>query len=241
MTHFAIRPLNTAILLLGALAGASAMAADPVTDAMQQAYGPYRVALFRTNSNAQEESQQAISQAQKSWDSLSTQFGTKPPAPYDRDANFAASLAQVSSVYAKAAEQIGANQLTAAHETLEQARDIMAELRHRNQVIVYSDHMNAYHAEMELMLGHGPELLGKPGGLQQVTASAGALSYLAKKLTSEAPAAYAKNEEFVGLVTATDKSVNDLLAALYAQDASAAKAAIGKLKMPYSKLFLKFG
>jgi hypothetical protein len=154
---------------------------------------------------------------------------------------FAASLAKVSAVYAKAAEQISANQLTPAHETLEQARDTMAELRHRNQVVVYSDHINAYHAHMEAMLKSGIKVLGQPQGLQQLTAQAGVLAYLAKMLTAEAPVAYSTNEEFVASIMAVDKSVNDLLVALYAQDAQSAKLAIEKVKAPYSRLFLKFG
>ena len=48
----------------------SVWSADPVTDAMQIAYAPYRNALFRTNSNAQAESQHAIEQAQQSWTCL---------------------------------------------------------------------------------------------------------------------------------------------------------------------------
>lgn len=232
---------HAALLVLGTSAVFPTFAADPVTDAMQEAYAPYRAALFKTNSNSQVESQQAMTQAQQSWGKLISQFGAKPPAPYDRDTAFAASLAEVSRVYAKASEQVAANQLTAAHETLEQARDVMAEMRHRNQVIVYSDHMNAYHTEMEHVLIDGGKLLAQPNGMQQLTAAVGALNYLAKKLTSEAPAHYAKNEEFVGLLKAVDKSVNDLQVALFAQDAAAVKEAMGKVKAPYSKLFLKFG
>ena len=46
---------HVAIVVLGACAVMPAFAADAVTDAMQAAYGPYRVALFKTNSNSQAE------------------------------------------------------------------------------------------------------------------------------------------------------------------------------------------
>lgn len=228
---------NTLMLI----ASGSAWSADAVTDAMQDAYTPYRTVLFRTNSNAQAESQQAIVQAQQAWGKLSTQFAAKPPAPYDRDTAFASSLAEVSKVYTTAAEQINAKQLPAAHETLEHARDVMAELRRRNNVIVYSDHMNAYHAAMEHVLIDGSKLLPQANGMQQLLAMTGTLDYLSKKLDTEAPASYLKNEEFVALNKAVRQSVTDLLAALYSQDTNAVKAAIGKVKAPYSKLFLKFG
>lgn len=232
---------QAALLLLGSCAAFPVLAADAVTDAMQAAYGPYRVALFKTNRNSQAEAQQAMAQAQQAWGQLAVQFGSKPPAPYDRDAAFATSLAEVSKVYAKASEQVVANQLTAAHETLEAARDIMAQLRHRNQVIVYSDHMNAYHSEMEHVLIEGPKTLTQANGLQQLTAQVGVLTYLSKKLGTEAPTNYSSNPEFVELLKAVDKSVADLQAALFAQNVVAVKEAMGKVKAPYSKLFLKFG
>jgi hypothetical protein len=223
------------------LAGAAAWAGDPVTDAMQAAYAPYRVALFRTNSNAQVEAQQAIAQAQQAWTKLTQQYGGKPPAPYDRDPAFATSLGEVSKVYEAAAPQVAANQLTAAHETLEKARDIMAEIRRRNQVVVFSDHMNAYHTEMENVLISGPEVLMQADGKQEFIAMVGVLNYLAKRLRSEAPDSYAKNEDFVESVKAVEKSVSDLRAASFSQDAAAIKAALAKVKAPYSKFFLKFG
>jgi len=228
-------------LILGAgLAGAT-WAADPVTDAMQAAYAPYRAALFRTNGTSQAESQQALTQAQQAWARLATQFGAKPPAPYDRDAAFGAALSAVDKVYAKALAEVGANQLSRAHETLEEAREIMADLRRRNQVITYSDHMNAYHAEMEHVLEQSAKTLALPDGMARLTARAGALNYLAGRLASEAPASQMENAEFKGLLQALEASARELQSALFAQDSAAVKAALGKLKPAYSKLFLKFG
>jgi hypothetical protein len=230
-----------AVLAISVCATLPTFAADAVTDAMQAAYGPYRVALFKTNSNSQAEAQLAMTQVQQAWGKLATQFGNKPPAPYDRDTAFATSLADVSRVYAKASEQVNANQLPAAHETLEAARDIMAQLRRRNQVIVYSDHMNAYHSEMEHVLINGSKILTQPTGLQQMTASVGVLTYLSKKLRMDAPANYSNDAEFKDLLQAVDKSVADLQTALFAQNEVAVKDAISKMKTPYSKMFLKFG
>ena len=233
---------NKSALILGFLLSSGiSFAADPVTDAMQKTYAPYRVALFKTNSNAQDEARQAVLQAQQGWNQIVTQFGVKPPAPYDRDPAFSSSLADVSKVYAKAAEEIGKNQLTEAHETLEHARDVMSDMRHRNQVIVYSDHMNAYHSQMEHVLNEGEKILASPNGLMQLTAQVGALEYLSSKLKSEAPVDYLKNEEFTVLYKAVEKSITDLKETLFSQDTVKVKEAIGKIKGPYSKMFIKFG
>lgn len=228
-------------LVVSVFASAAVWAGDPVTDAMQQAYGPYRAVLFRTNSGALQESQQAIGQAQAAWNQIVAQYGSKPTAPYDRDSGFASSLAEVSRIYAKAADEIGKNQLPAAHETLERARDVMAELRQRNNVVVFSDHMNAYHLQMEHMLVDGVKLLDQPNGLLQLTAQTGVLEYLAAQMKALAPSSYGANPEFVASLQAVQKSVAELKAALMAQDGPAVRAAMGKIKGPYSRMFLKFG
>jgi hypothetical protein len=220
---------------------ALAQAADPVTDAMQDAYAPYRMALFKTNGKSQAEAQQALTQAQQAWDKLSTQFGAKPAAPFDRDPAFAASVAEVAKVYTKAMAEITANQLADAHNTLEHARDVMADLRQRNNVVVFSDHMNEYHGQMELIVSDGSATLAQPKGLLTMTAQAGVLSYLAKRLSTQAPASLTQNPEFTALIAAVNQSVDNLEAALLNQDIAAIKDAIGKLKAPYSRLFAKFG
>lgn len=233
--------LKPALILSLILAAGMVRAADPVTDAMQQAYPPYRVALSQTNKNAQGESRQAVAQAQRGWNQIAIQFSANPPGPYDRDPGFSGSLAKVSQIYAKAADEIEKNQLTTAHETLEGARDAMAEMRQRNQVIVYSDIMNAYHAQMEHVLIEGEKTLAAPNGLLQLTAQVGALEYLAGTLKSAAPPEYLKNDEFNSVYKAVDKSVSELKAALFLQDVAKVKEAMGKIKGPYSKMFIKFG
>ena len=150
-------------------------------------------------------------------------------------------LTKVGQVYERAASQVAAGQLPEAHETLEEVRDLLADLRRRNGVIVYSDHMNAYHAEMEHVLEGGAKLLGESRGLLELIARAGVLDYLAARLRSEAPPALAADPEFAPAVLAVEASVKALRQALMAQDAAAAREALGKLKGPYSRLFLRFG
>lgn len=232
------------LTLASALAACFALpahAADPLTDAMQKAYAPYRAALFRTNSNAPAEAKQAIAQAMAAVDQIVAEYAAQPPAPYDRDPQVATTLGEIRAVYVKADAEVDGKQLGEAHETLEHARELFADLRHRNQIVVFSDHMNAYHAEMEKVLGDGPKLLAEHQGMLHLLAQAGTLEYLVARLHQEAPAEYAKSAEFADLLKSVDESVARFKQALLAQDAELAKTALGQLKAPYSKLFLKFG
>jgi len=233
--------LRFSALTLAATIGLSAHAADAVTDAMQAAYAPYRAALFRTNGKSQSEAQQAIAQARQAWRGVSERYAAKPPTPYDRDADFAGTLDKVAAVYAKAAAEIDAGKLPEAHETLEAARDLMAAMRQRNGIVVFSDHMNAYHAEMEHLLIEGPKLLAGPQGVQLLTAQAGVLDYLARQLRAQAPAALLNNPEFEALLKDVEASVQGVKKAALSQDTAALKDAMARVKAPYSRLFLKFG
>lgn len=237
--------------LAAAIACASPVwAADAFTDAVQATYPAYRSVLFKTNSATQEECRQALAQAQSAWQQVAGRFAAGAPTPYDRDTQTSATLREVAAVYAQAGAEIERNQLKEAHETLEKVRDLLAAMRQRNQVVVFSDHMNAYHEQMEHVLTAGPGLLGgggtngtssTSGGLTALALEVGALQHLAGRLSSQADAGLRANPEFNTLLKAVQQSVADLRAAVLAQDAAAAKAALGKLKGPYSRLFLKFG
>lgn len=233
--------LSVALCSLSFLGTAAAFASDSVTDAMTAAYVPYRTVLFRTNSNAQVESEQAIAQASKAWSGLISRFGTQAPPPYDRDPQFGKSLAEVAAVYEKASAEIRTQKLTEAHETLEEARDIMAELRRRNNVIVYSDHMNAYHQEMEHLLSAGAEWLGQPQGFMLLMEKIGSMQFLASRLRSEAPPSVASDPAFPPALKSVEQSLTTLREAVLAQDAGKVRQALSKVKGPYSQLFLKFG
>lgn len=234
-------PRTLLITAFGLMTATAGFAADPVTDAMTAAYAPYRAALFRTNKGGQAESEAAMNQAIQAWGDLTAKYAKAPPAPYDRDAGFGKSLADVARIYDKASTEIRAGKLTVAHETLEEARDLMAEMRRRNHVVVYSDHMNAYHAEMEQLLTEASKWLGQPQGFMLLMEKLGAMEFLAARLRSEAPASATADPAFAPALKALEQSLSALRDATLAQDAARVREALGKVKGPYSQLFLKFG
>lgn len=219
----------------------AARAADPVTDALQAAYAPYRQALFRTNGRDAAAAQAALDEAQRRWQALADNYASGAPAPYAADAQWAATLREVSAVYARADPQVKGGQLAQAHETLERVRDLLAALRQRNQVVVYSDAMNAYHEVMERVVGGSGPWLEQADGWWVLMAEVGKLEYLADRLETQAPAERKGDADFVAARKAVAESVAALRAAVRAQDKAAARDAIGKLKPPYSRLFLRWG
>jgi hypothetical protein len=222
-------------------AAAAAHAADDVTDAIDAAYPAYRAALFRTNAGAAAESAQAVAAAQQAWAGMRKRYESAPPPPYDRDARFSQTLTAVDAVYARAAVEVREQHLPQAHETLEAVRDLLGELRRRNGVIVYSDHVNAYHAQMERVLKEGPGLLGSADGLPAFTLEVGVLDHLAQRLSTEAGPTLLAQAGFGDAVREVLDSVGALRRSVLAQDPAAARRAVSTLKPPFSRLFLHFG
>ncbi len=233
--------VSPALVLLGALATAPTQAADAVTDAIQVAYAPYRQALFRTNGGSQAQAQQALDAARQAWKDLRERVGSRPGAPYERDAAFGETLQRVAQVYDKAAEEVAAGQLSPGHETLEQTRDLLADLRQRNGVVTYSDAMNAYHAEMERLLVEGPRWMASPQAEARMAAQVGVLEYLSSRLRTLAPPDLRRVASFEALLKDVEASVAALGKASLEGDLPGLKEAMARLKAPYSKLFLNFG
>ena len=114
-------------------------------------------------------------------------------------------------------------------------------VRHRNNVITYSDHMNAYHAQMEELLEMNKEHADKPDFLDLVTMKTGVILYLSHQLETEADETQLANPEFNKLLMQQKQAVSSLKDAVLKQNINDIKAAINKLKPAYSKLFVKFG
>ena len=236
-----MKSVRTALSALLLLTSWTAQAADPVTEAISQAYVPYRVALFQTNMKAQKESEQAMAQAQQAWQSLTERFAMKPTLPYEGDPAFRTTLQEVGKVYDQAAGEIRLQKLAQAHETLEKVRDLLAGLRQRNGVVVFSDHMNAYHEAMEHLLNDGAAMTASPQGMLTLVERVGVLAYLAGRLRSEAPKSMLGNPDFTTALEALEASVAQLRQAALKQDATAARDALSQIKRPYSRMFIKFG
>ena len=229
-------------LLLGlAMATPSVWAGDALTHAIQKAYAPYRQALFATNAGSVDGATKALDTAQAQWAHVVVEYGDRAPAPYDNDKQLTTTFKQVSEVYAKAQEEVRAGKLPAAHDTLEAIRDLLSDLRVRNDVIVFSDRMNAYHAEMERMLIEGPAWLKADDGVARAQSQAGVLAYLAGQLEIHATASLQSDADFKTGLAALKTSVANLQKATVSRNKDAIAKAMAGLKKPYSQLFLMFG
>lgn len=217
--------------------------AGPVTDfenAFGEMYAGYRTALFATNSGSAEKSAAALQMFDEKWGSLTAAYSQTPPPQYEDDPQWPDMIAGVSDHISKARDEAAKGDLAASHVTLEGVREAFSALHARNGIETFSDRMNAYHAEMERVLGIDLATLNA-STKQALLEHAAVLDYLAQDVLSAPPANTEGDAEYQALSAAMRASVDQLLAAARAGDDAALKAAVDGLKVPYSKFFLKFG
>lgn len=236
-------PRTTARLSIALLACLTPAFAGPVTD-FEKAYGEmyagYRSALFATNSGSAEKSATALKGLEQKWTALIAAYGENPPPQYEADPKWSETIADVTGSIAQASEAVAIGDLPGSHETLEAVREAFSALHARNGIETFSDRMNAYHAEMEQILGLDLSVLNAPTK-QKVLEHAAVLAYLAQDVLMAPPAGAEANPDYAALSAAMQASVDQLVAAARTGDEAAIKTAVGGLKVPYSKFFLKFG
>ncbi len=234
LSHLAAAAALTLVFVGSASAG-------PFADfetAMRGAYADYRTALFTTNAGKPEAAVKAVDAFQQKWAALSA-ANTQAPPQYADDPAYAETLAKVASITEVAAQEVTAGKLPKAHETLEAIRGEIGGLHERNGIVGFSDRMNAYHAQMEAVLGKDYGGFAA-AGLGTLREDAAVLAYLAADIKAHPPVD-ASDPAYGKLLDGMMDSVTALSDAARNSDAAAAKAALGGLKVPYSKLFLKFG
>lgn len=89
------------------------------------------------------------------WKQIKQTYTTTPPEVFSSDPEWESTLTSIEEIAVTSAGQITEGHLAEAHETLEAIRDELTDLRKRNSVIVFSDHINNYHEVMEGLLERG--------------------------------------------------------------------------------------
>lgn len=233
-------------ILLGTTLGVALLAgaamAGPVRDfeeAYRGMYGSYRAALFMTNSGSAEKSAGSMKAFSDKWEALMATYRAAPPPQYMDDPDWAVQMELVDMMLAKAQGEVASGALGEAHETLEGVREVFGALHLRNGVQLYSDRMNAYHAEMEHVLDMDPTT----ASAADLAGKAAVLEYLAAQVALLPPVEVqnTENAEYTKLMADFMGSVAAFRVAVDSGDAEAVKTAIAGLKKPYSILFLKFG
>ena len=209
---------------------------------VNKAYASYRMALFQTNKKNQKKSLESAVSFQQQWQVITEKYWEAPPEVYAADPEWKATLVKISDFNALGIQEILVEKLSDAHDTLEAIRDELGDLRQRNQVITFSDHVNNYHEAMEslLLLGLRPDDISDKN-LLIIREELAVLDYLAETMVQKAPAEYLGNEEFKQVINGVFSSLHNLRQAVNEKSPDDILQSIKKLKPAYAKVFIKFG
>lgn len=209
---------------------------------VQNAYAKYRVALFQTNKKDLEKSMMVIELFQQDWQLLIENYGNVPPEVFNSDPEWGVTLKSINDIAENSSRLLQQNELSQAHETLEAIRDLLSSLRHRNSVIVFSDHINNYHEVMEslLLAGYTPDKLDTKA-VNHIRGELAVLKYLAATIKENTPHEYDDNAQYQKLIRDLFRSLEELEMAINQNAPEMINKAVKGLKPAYAKLFLNFG
>jgi hypothetical protein len=233
-------------LLFGVTLASTAMAADRL-DAFEaasgEAYRHYRgaVSYLRTG-NLALAALELEDMAQK-WDGLMAEFAEAPPEAFADDARWSESLAEVGRRARDALAAVDAGRAEAATETLVPVRQALAELRRRNGVTFFSDHIDAVSAAMDALWRYRRA----PPDFDDTAQAAVLLERIAAMraavITGQAaaPPAAREDTQFQRLMNGSLESLERIDAAVERKDPQFLINSLGELKSFERILWMEFG
>jgi hypothetical protein len=229
-----------ALLLLLSCAPARAQAFD---DALEAALGHWRAASWYARTGNSAVAALEAEEFRTRWRALAAQFAT-PPAPFGRDPAWSETLRRIEDAASSAADALGRDDAAAAARALRQIGQALSDLRARNGVVSFSDHVAKYRdavdrlSELSLDDQLDPARISALRGMTERTAEAVAA------LEQNVPGRWRSDPAMDGLLRQNRDGVAALAAALARPDLPSTLeivGLIGVVRANYNLLFLRFG
>lgn len=180
------------------------------------------------------------------WTALEERFGNAPPDSYADDPEWAATLAGIGKRARDGLERLDADDLEGAKELLIPIRGISADLRRRNGVTIYADHINELSAAMDILAQYRREVksrddLKTPDMHAKATRQGAVVAYLLEKCDRLASQKISNDPEFRRMIDGARESMVKFWQALDKGDARLYRIAIGEVRSYERILFSRFG
>jgi hypothetical protein len=231
-------------LLTALLAPTALFADDPdFQSAYDGAYEHYREASFHGRTGNTPVAALALDEFIVKWSALEARFADSPPAEYAGDANWKTTLGKILARAETGLNALDADDPEAAREAINPIRGILGDLRRRNNVVTFSDHVDALSAAMDVLARYRREVkdLGDAEMVAMAREQAAIVAALFEECRSEAASDVVDDPEFKRLVDGAAESMEKLRESLETGDILLYRIGIGELRSYERIMFLRFG
>ncbi|MEQ8665387.1 MAG: hypothetical protein RIC16_06660 [Rhodospirillales bacterium] len=209
---------------------------------MDRAYGAFRSAYWYTRTGNLGVAAIEMMTFDQTWRSLRNSYEAAPPEIYANDAAWAATLAEIEAINSAALDQASEGDRDGAHQTISVLQRVFAELRARNGVVSFSDHVNDYDAVIrKLSTFRGwDKVLSEDDWLQMATLADDTDTAITS-LEVNAPVILSSNPDFQRTIENNRQALFRFREHLSTRNERGAKGSIRDLRSAYGLLFLKYG
>lgn len=207
------------------------------------AYPHYREAVFYTRTGNTPVAALALDEFVVKWSALVEAHGDSPPGEYAGDEAWKSTLQDILTRAETGLEALDADDPEAAADSIGPIRAILGDLRRRNNVVTWSNRVDALSTAMDLLARYRKEVrnLEDDAAVALVRDQAALVQTLFEKCQAEAAPDLAADPEFIRLIDGAAESMGRLLEALETKDPLLLRIGIGELRSYERIMFLRFG
>lgn len=235
------------VSLVLALAGPAGIArASDLSDfnkAVAVAYGHYRAATSYLRTGNAALAGIELEAARETWRDVASRFAASPPDAFADDPAWAGTLTAIGQRLEDSLAATDGGDLKAAGEILAPIRGELSDLRSRNNVVVFSDRVDAFSAAMDRLwhFRHQPPDLDSAATLRELRSGTAVLEYLLRLCREAAPARLRMNPDFVRFLDSGAEAVERLWQAIETKDQELLINTLRELRSFERLFFLRFG
>lgn len=233
------------LLVLSAPHPASAAEKTPFLDAVHDAYPHLKMAWFYTRTRSGAVAVLEIAAFQEKWAAIGRRFATAPPPRFATDERWRETLSAISAAAGRALDDADAARFKDAHRALNEVRRALSDLRRRNNIVVFSDLVDAYGGHVARLTAVRTELktLGRltSDKLAELRGIVAALRQAVRKIRDRAPAKLTANPAFRAAIEGNLKSIAKLERGVRRKSLKAVRGSVSAVRSDYVLLFTRYG
>lgn len=234
----------TAVLLLvPAVAGAAEK--TPFLDAVNGAYPHLKMSWFYSRTGSGDVAALEIGAFQDAWAEIAQKFAAAPPPRFAGDKRWRQSISAVTATTAKALAECEAGRLKEAHRMLGEVRSALSDLRRRNSIVLFTDHVEAYGVQVARLSRLRTQIrkAGKltPEALEDLGHVARALRTAVQNISNRAPADLLSDPAFRASIEGNFKSVSLLERGVRRKNLRAVTGSVSAVRSDYVLLYIRYG